>query len=94
MGVRRWGGGVFKRVDTSDQFVASRSRRQIEKAGGGMSDILYGGVDGAKGIFGQWAAYVGMTSSWLSSSLTTVGAEGVMAAVVDADGEGAWTGWT
>ncbi len=59
-----------------------------------MSDILYGGVDGAKGIFGQWATYVGMTSSWLSSSLTTVGVEGAMVAVVDADGEEAWTSWT
>jgi hypothetical protein len=59
-----------------------------------MSDILYGGVDGAEGIFGKWAVYVGMTSLWLSSSLATVGAEGIMAAVVDADGEGAWTGWT
>ncbi len=64
--------------------MRSRSRRRVEKAGGGMSDILYGGVDGAEGIFGQWAAYVGMTSLWLSSSLTTVGAEGVVAAVVAA----------
>ncbi len=59
-----------------------------------MSDILYGGVDGVKSIFGQWATYVGMISLWLSSSSTTVGVEGVVVAVVDADGEGAWTGWT
>ncbi len=57
-----------------------------------MSDILYGGVDGAEGIFGQWATYVGMTSLWLSSSSTTVGAEDIVMAAVDADGEGAWTG--
>ncbi len=59
-----------------------------------MSDIFNGGVGGAEGLFGQWAAYVGMTLLLSSSSLTTAGAEGVVATVVDADGEGAWTGWT
>jgi hypothetical protein len=59
-----------------------------------MSDILNGGVGGAKGLFGQWAAYIGMTLLLSSLSLTTAGAEGVVAMVVDADGEGAWMGWT
>jgi hypothetical protein len=57
-----------------------------------MSDILNGGVGGAKCLFGQWAVYVGKTLLLSSSSSTTAGAKGVVATVVDADGEGAWTG--
>jgi hypothetical protein len=59
-----------------------------------MSDTSNVGVVGAGGLFGQWAVYVGMTLSLSCSSLTTAGAEGAVLAVVDADGEWAWTGWT
>jgi hypothetical protein len=59
-----------------------------------MSDISNASVVGAGGLFGQWAAYIGMTLLLSCSSLTTAGAEGVVLAVVDADREWAWTGWT
>jgi hypothetical protein len=66
----------------------------MEKARGGMSDISYGGVGDVEGFLGQWGAYVGMLSLLSVSSSTTAGADGIMAAVEDADGDKAWMGWT
>ena len=73
----------------------SRSRRQVKKAGGGMSDISNKGGGGVvKGFFGQWATNIGMTTLPSSLSSTTAGAEGIVPIVVDADVEGVWIGWT
>jgi hypothetical protein len=59
-----------------------------------MSNISYGGVGDIEGFLGQWGMYVGMSLSVSVSSSTTAGADGIMAAVEDADGDEAWMGWT